>query len=129
MTKLTELKFARKLSEEIKYHKGPVHYISHHAVLRPYKKSAPIRIVFNSSASYQGHKLNDYWMKGPDLLKNLFGVVSRFRENEVAICGDISKMYHKVLIPKEDQDVHRFLWRNLEGERDPRRLCEDSIDL
>ena len=28
-------------------------------------------------------------------------------------------MYHRVLIPKEDQDVHRFLWRNLETEREP----------
>ena len=28
-------------------------------------------------------------------------------------------MYHRVLIPKEDQDVHRFLWRNLETDREP----------
>ena len=120
-TEMTEFNFARKLSkEEITNHKGPVHYIAHHEVVRPEKKSTPvIRIVFNSSASYQGHKLDDYWFKGPDLLNNLFGVVLRFRENEVAISGDISKMYHRVLIPKEDQDVHRFLWRNLETDREP----------
>ena len=117
---MTELNFARKLSgEETKNHEGPVHYIAHHEVLRPEKKSTPVRIVFNSSASYQGHKLNDYWLKGPDLLNNLFGVVLRFRENEVAISGDISKMYHRVLIPKEDQDVHWFLWRSLETDREP----------
>ena len=28
-------------------------------------------------------------------------------------------MYHRVLIPKDDQDVHRFLWKNLETEREP----------
>ena len=28
-------------------------------------------------------------------------------------------MYHRVLIPKEDQHVNRFLWRNLETEREP----------
>ena len=28
-------------------------------------------------------------------------------------------MYHRVLIPKEDQDVHRFLWKNLQTEREP----------
>ena len=117
---MTELNFARKLSEEeIKNHEGPVHYIAHHEVVRPEKKSTPVRIVFNSSASYEGHKLNNYWLKGPDLLNNLFGVVLRFRENEVAISSDISKMYHRVFIPKEDQDVHRFLWRNLETERKP----------
>ena len=53
------------------------------------------------------------------MLNNLFGVLLRFRENEVVISGDISKMYHRVLIPKEDQDFHRFLWRNLETEREP----------
>jgi hypothetical protein len=45
--------------------------------------------------------------------------VLRFRENEVAISGDISKMYRRVLIPKEDQDVYLFLWRNLETDREP----------
>ncbi len=120
MVEMEEMKFSRKLSkEEIEKYEGPVHYISHHAVIRPEKKSTPVRIVFNSSATYQGSKLNDYWKKGPDLLNSLFGVVLRFREREVAVSGDISKMYHRVRIPLEDQHVHRYLWRDLETERDP----------
>ena len=94
-------------------------YIAHHAVVRPEKKTTPIRIVFNSSASFKGHSLNDYWYKGPDLLNNLFGVVLRFRENAVADCGDITKMYFMVSILPDDQHVHRFLWRNVEMEREP----------
>ena len=47
------------------------------------------------------------------MLNNLFGVVLCFREREVALVGDISKVYHRVLIPPQDQHVHRFLWRNL----------------
>ena len=90
MKEMTELNFSRKLSGvELKSYKGPVHYIAHHAVIRPDKKSTPIRIVFNSSSSYQGHRLNDYWLKGPDLLNNLFGVILPFRENEVALSADI----------------------------------------
>ncbi|XP_065055903.1 uncharacterized protein LOC135684313 [Rhopilema esculentum] len=58
-------------------------------------------------------------MKGPDLLNNLFGVSLRFREREVALIGDKSKMYHRILIPEQDQHVHRFLWRNLETHREP----------
>ena len=114
---MNALKFARKLSDvEIKDYKGPVHYVSHHEVLRPEKKSTPIRIVFNSSANFQGHCLNDYWIKGPDLLNSLFRVILRFRENAVAISRDISKMYHRILIPERDQHVHPFLWRNMEIE-------------
>ena len=96
-----------------------MYYISHHAVIRPKKKSTPVRIVFNSSATYQGNRLNDYWKKGPELLNSLFGIFLRFREREVAISGDISKMYHRVRIPLKDQHVHRYLWRDLEKERDP----------
>ena len=60
---MAELNFAREFSEEeIKNHEGPVHYITHHEVVRPEKKSTPVnvRIVFNSSARSEGHKLNDY---------------------------------------------------------------------
>lgn len=114
MNEMVESKFSRKLSEkELKEYQGPVHYISHYAVVRPEKKSTPVRIVFNSSAVFKGHCLNDYWLKGPDLLNNMFGVILRFRENAVAVSADISKMYHRVLIPEADQHVHRYLWRNL----------------
>ena len=120
MDEMVDLGFSRKLTEEeLANYKGPIHYVSHHAVIRPEKKSTPVRIVFNSSASYHGHTLNDYWYKGPDLLNSLFGVLLRFREKEVAICGDISKMYHRVLIPLQDQHVHRYLWRDLQQDKPP----------
>ena len=121
MNKMCEMGFARKLTEdELTSYQGPVHYISHHKIVRPGNRSTPIRIVFNSSSSYQGHVLNDYWMKGPDLLNDLFGVILRFRERECALMGDLSKMYHRVLIPEvPDQHVHRYLWRNMETERPP----------
>ena len=46
----------------------------------PWKKDPKkLRIVFNSSAVYQGHCLNDYWLKDPDLLNSLFGVILQFR--------------------------------------------------
>ena len=110
MKEMEDRKFSRKLTKEaiVEWNK-PVHYVSHHAVVRTEKKSTPVRIVFNSSAAFKGHCLNDYWHKSPDLLNNLFGVILRFRENAVAVAGDIAKMYHMVSIPPTDQHVHRFL--------------------
>ena len=67
MTEMEEMNFARKLTkDEMEGHTGLVHYIPHHAVVRPDKKSTLVRIVFNSSSTFQGHTLNDYWMKGRD---------------------------------------------------------------
>ena len=110
----------RKLTDqEIRNYNGPVHYLSHHEILKPDSQSTPCRIVLNSSACFNGHILNDYWAKGPDLLNNLLGILIRFREHAVAITGDISKMYHSVHISLLDQHTHRFLWRNMDNTRDP----------
>ena len=111
---------ARKLTKtELRNYKGPIHYISHHEVLKPDSKSTPVRIVFNSSAKYMGHVLNEYWAKGPDLLNNILGVLLRFREYEVAFIGDIKKMYHTVATNVLDQHTHRFLWRDMETTQEP----------
>ena len=111
---------ARKLSQdELQSYKGPIHYISHHEVLKPDSKSTPVRIVFNSSANYMGHVLNEYWAKGPDLLNELLGILIRFRENEIAIIGDVKKMYHTVRTQEIDHHTHRFLWRDFNTSQHP----------
>ena len=111
---------ARKLTlKELKEYKGPIHYISHHEVLKPESKSTPVRIVFNSNARYMGHALNDYWAKGPHLLNDLLGILIRFRENKIALIGDIKKMYHTVKTKTIDQHTHRFLWRDMNIKRPP----------
>ena len=84
----------RLSSSEVQEYNGPIYYLRHHEVMKPDSDSTPCRLVFNSSAKYMNNTLNDYWAKGPDLLNNLFGFLISFRVNEVAIVGDISKMYH-----------------------------------
>ena len=100
---------ARKLSkDEVDRYSGPVHYICYHMVSSE-SVSTPYRLVFNSSAKFHGHVLNEYWAKGPDMINNLLGVLLRFRENPVAVAGDIKKMYHTVKIEEIDQQIYRFL--------------------
>ena len=99
--------------EEVEEYHGPIHYVSHHPVLKPQSESTPCQIVFNSSAAYSGHILNDYWAKGPQLLNSLVGILLRFRECEIAITDDTKKMYHSVKITELDQHMHRFLWRDM----------------
>lgn len=104
---MEEKGFSQKLTkQEIAEWKKPVHYLSHHAILCPEKKSTPVHIIFNSSATFEGHCLNDYWHKGPDLFNNLFEVILQFQENAIAVCTNIERMYHTVAIPLINQHVH-----------------------
>ena len=95
--------------------------------MTPDSESTPRRIVINSSARYMNNTLKDYWAKGPDLLNNLLGFLIRFRVNEVAIVGDISKMYHTVKTSVLDQQTHRFLWWDMESNRSPNIYVITSV--
>lgn len=53
------------------------------------KKTDQIRVVFDSSAKYEGLSLNSVLMTGPDLINNLVGVLLRFRKEPVAVMADI----------------------------------------
>ena len=49
---------SRKVNEEeVKGYTGPIHYINHHAVIKPESLSTPCRILFNSSANFCGYIL------------------------------------------------------------------------
>ncbi|XP_071963454.1 uncharacterized protein [Antedon mediterranea] len=130
MDDMLERKVARKLSDsEMRSYKGPVHYISHHGIAKPDSKSTPLRIVFNSSANYKGHVLNEYWAKGPDVNNNLLAVLFRFRREQVALVGDIKKMYHSIDISMLNQHTHRFLWRNMEIDRPIHTYCVTAVNF
>ena len=127
---MIDRKVAKKVDEiELLSYKGGKHYLSHHAILKPESKTTPCRIVFNSSHQYLGQSLNDYLAKGPTLLKQSLGIILRFRKNRVGFIGDISKMYHSIDIPIEDQMRHLCLWRNLETQRNPDTYAITAVNM
>ena len=112
---------ARKLSpQELKNWTGPAFYISHLAVVNPRSNSTPVRIVFNSSQTHEGISLNSCLAKGPDsYMNNLVGILLCWREERVAMIGDIRKMFNAVHLKALEQNCHRFLWRDLQQHRPP----------
>ena len=79
-------------------------------------KPGKVRRVCNAASKFKGTSLNDKLLTGPDLLRNLIGIIFRFREHEVVINADIESMFLQVGVPVEDCRVLRFLWRNSDQE-------------
>ncbi|CAH2210079.1 jg21451, partial [Pararge aegeria aegeria] len=94
-------------------------YLPHFGVDNPNKKK--LRLVFDAAAKFQNVSLNDYLLKGPDLLVSLLGIMMRFREHRIGITGDIKDMFLRIKILPEDQDALRFLWRDTP--KDKLKVC------
>ena len=84
-------------------------YIPHHPVLNP-KKPGKVRVVFDCAAKANNRSLNEELLRGPDLTNNLVGVLSRFREEPVAMMADIRGMFNQVMVAPEDRQYLGFLW-------------------
>jgi len=82
--------WACRLSEkDLEAKVKPVHYLPHHGIYRPDKKSTPLRIVFDPACQYQGVSSNSFLHKGPGFIGNLLDVLLHFREEPIAFVGDI----------------------------------------
>ena len=85
-------------------------------------ETTPVRVVYDGKAKYQGRSLNDCLIKGENINASLLEVALRFRENEVGMIADISKMFQAIKIPKEDARFHRFVFR--ESPNHPMQIYE-----
>ena len=92
---------------EVRVQDKPLWYLPHHPVQN---KPGKTRIVFDCAAKYRGTSLNDQLLTGPDLTNSVAGVLTRFREEEVALSADIECMFHQIRVAPADQDAFRFLW-------------------
>ena len=88
-------------------------------VVRPKKAASKVRIVFDGSAPFEGKSLNTEALTGPKLQSDVFDILVKFRKELVALVGDISQMYHQLVLFPDDRPMHRFLWRNMEINKEP----------
>ena len=102
--------YARKVPpDQTSPEEGKAWYIPHHGVYHP-RKPGKIRVVFDCSAKFNGVSLNSMLYKGPDLTNSLVGVLTRFREDRIAVMADIESMFYQVRVPDSDSSSLRFLW-------------------
>lgn len=105
--------------QEMKEYKGPVNYVNHMPVYKPGSSSSPIRMVVNSSLSYNGKSFNDILMKGPNCLQDIYGIQLRFRKHKFALVCDIKKFYHTVHTTVTEKHLRRLVWRGMNLNEEP----------
>ena len=106
-----ESAYARKLSKEKADGTSNItNHIPYHSVVST-NKPGKLRVVYDAGTQYRNTSLNQNLIKGPDFLKNLVGVLIRFRKGKIAATSDIQQMFHQIRVRKSDQDVLRFVWR------------------
>ena len=86
-------------------------YIPYFPVVDKTRESTKVRIVFDAAAKARdGKSLNSQIEKGPNRLQDLFSILLRFRQNDIAITADISEMFLQCRLSEEDKRYHRFWW-------------------
>ncbi|KAG7294774.1 hypothetical protein JYU34_022856 [Plutella xylostella] len=88
-------------------------FFPHHCVKRAESTTTSLRVVFNgSSRSSSGHSLNDVMYTGPNLQKDLFDLILKWRIHQFAFTADIEKMYRQILVHPDDQQYQMIIWRD-----------------
>jgi hypothetical protein len=90
---------------------GNGHYLPHHPVIKMDSLTSKIRPVFDASCkSDNSLSLNDYLIKGPNLVEEIPAILMRFREKAIGVTSDIRRAFLQIGIRREDQNYLKFLW-------------------
>jgi len=117
---------AQPIDEDHKADK--IRYLPHYGVFREDIATTKCRLIFNSSAkTYDGQSLNSCLLNGPKLQPDLGHVLIRFRCHQVGIMADIKKIFLHIKFKRQDQNSHRFLWRDLHTHREPEIYCMTQV--
>jgi hypothetical protein len=68
----------------------------------------------------------DQWsriMKGGIKKVYLVSLLIRFRFHRIGMMADLRKMFLQIKIAPEDQNIHRFLWRDLDSNAEVKEYC------
>ncbi|KAJ8980871.1 hypothetical protein NQ317_001335, partial [Molorchus minor] len=85
------------------------YFLPHHGVLNENSLTTKLRVVFNGSFSTDtGVSINDLQYNGPTIQDDLMSILLRFREYNIVVCADISKMYRM----KAKGHCKKIFWRS-----------------
>ena len=100
-------------AEELQISATKSSYLPAHGVAKADYTTTKLRIVFDGSTkSSTKVALNDLLLPTPNLYSLLANVLITFWTYQIAITGDISKMFREIALNPEDKDLHQFIRRD-----------------
>jgi hypothetical protein len=93
------------------------YFLPHHGVLRN-STTTKLRVVYNGSQkSTSGQSLNSIQFKGPNLQKDIQGLLMKWRTYRYAYTADVAMMYRCIWISEEQHPLQKIVWRNSPDEK------------
>ena len=80
----------------------------YHGIFHP-SKLEKICVVFDLNAEFHGTSINKGFLSGPSLTNQTVGVLLRFREEQIAVNGDVEAIYHQVKVAGNQRFFLQFL--------------------
>ena len=103
--------YIEEITDPADINREDCNYIPYFPVVRPDRSSTKVRIVFDAAAKNRDKQsLNSQIAKGPNRLQDLFSILLRFRQYDIALTADISEMFLQCRLTEEDRKYHRFWW-------------------
>ena len=91
--------------DELVVHDKPLWYLV--TQFNP-NKPGKTRVVFDCAAKFKEMSLNDQLLSGPDLTNGIVGLLTRFRQERVALAADVEAMCHQVKVSPDDYDDYDY---------------------
>lgn len=89
------------------------YFLPHHGVVRPGAVTTKLRVVFNASAKTSTkYSLNDLMETGPNLQKDIFSILLKWRQYKWVLTADIEKMYRFIAVHPDHQPLQKIVWRD-----------------
>lgn len=95
------------------YEHAAEYFLPHHGVVRPGAVTTKLRVVFNASAKTSSkHSLNDLMETGPNLQRDIFCILLKWRQYRYVLTADIEKMYRFIAVHPDHQSLQKIIWRD-----------------
>jgi len=103
--------YIEEITDPAEINREDCNYIPYFPVVRQDRSTTKVRIVFDAAAKNRDKlSLNSQIEKGPNRLQDLFGILLRFRQHNIALTADISEMFLQCRLDEKDRRYHRFWW-------------------